>query len=261
MPKRYALCTGINDFTGIGSDLAGCVNDAHGWGAAFQAAGYDEVRYLIDQEATRDAWTAAVEDILGKAKWRDTVSLQNSTHGSEVRNLNTGPDDPEVMDQVIVFADLKYLRDDHFAELLQRRRFGVHINLYMDLCYSGSIHRFAGGSRPTGGKPRFIHPDLLDNTPPLEPRRSRVLFPRPQPLLISGCKDSEVAWDGTDPETGKPGGAFTVTALAALRHEPTTNQRWFDAVRRPYGGLPNDEYEQSPQMTGTARQRSRAPLT
>ena len=30
MAKR-ALCIGINDYPGTGSDLAGCVNDAHDW--------------------------------------------------------------------------------------------------------------------------------------------------------------------------------------------------------------------------------------
>lgn len=30
---RRALCTGINDYPGTDSDLAGCVNDAADWGS------------------------------------------------------------------------------------------------------------------------------------------------------------------------------------------------------------------------------------
>ncbi len=34
---KNALCIGINDYPGTGSDLAGCVNDANDWAAALAA--------------------------------------------------------------------------------------------------------------------------------------------------------------------------------------------------------------------------------
>ena len=40
MTKR-ALCIGINDYPGTGSDLAGCVNDANDWGDALQGRGFE----------------------------------------------------------------------------------------------------------------------------------------------------------------------------------------------------------------------------
>ena len=36
---RTALCIGINDYPGTGSDLAGCVNDAQDWGSSLDQVG------------------------------------------------------------------------------------------------------------------------------------------------------------------------------------------------------------------------------
>ena len=40
MDKR-ALCIGINDYPGTGSDLAGCVNDANDWAEALAGRGFE----------------------------------------------------------------------------------------------------------------------------------------------------------------------------------------------------------------------------
>ena len=37
MGKKFALCIGINDYPGTGSDLSGCVNDANDWGKILAA--------------------------------------------------------------------------------------------------------------------------------------------------------------------------------------------------------------------------------
>ncbi|MGE5839594.1 MAG: caspase family protein, partial [Deltaproteobacteria bacterium] len=39
MAKR-ALCIGINDYPGTGSDLAGCVNDANDWAVLLKKRGF-----------------------------------------------------------------------------------------------------------------------------------------------------------------------------------------------------------------------------
>ena len=53
MTKR-ALCVGINDYPGTGSDLSGCVNDAKDWTEVLNARGY-EVTTLLDGQAKRQA--------------------------------------------------------------------------------------------------------------------------------------------------------------------------------------------------------------
>lgn len=57
---RRALCIGINDYPGTDSDLSGCVNDAHDWGAMLQARGFT-VSTLLDAQATRAAMHGAID--------------------------------------------------------------------------------------------------------------------------------------------------------------------------------------------------------
>ncbi|MFM9768159.1 caspase family protein, partial [Streptomyces scabiei] len=56
---KKALCIGINDYPGTGSDLAGCINDAHDWAAELGARGY-EVAKLLDKQATRAAMIESI---------------------------------------------------------------------------------------------------------------------------------------------------------------------------------------------------------
>src|SRR3989304_1432528 len=49
MTKR-ALCIGINDYPGTGSDLAGCVNDANDWTSVLAKRGFT-VQRLRDRPA------------------------------------------------------------------------------------------------------------------------------------------------------------------------------------------------------------------
>ena len=49
--NRLALCIGINDYPGTGSDLAGCVNDAGDWAKTLGGHGF-EVSTLTDKKAT-----------------------------------------------------------------------------------------------------------------------------------------------------------------------------------------------------------------
>lgn len=57
MAEKTALCIGINNYPGTGSDLAGCVNDAKDWGSALEDRGYS-VTSMLDGDATRKAMKA-----------------------------------------------------------------------------------------------------------------------------------------------------------------------------------------------------------
>ena len=45
-----ALCIGINNYPGTGSDLSGCVNDANDWAKELNSRGYN-VEKLLDKNA------------------------------------------------------------------------------------------------------------------------------------------------------------------------------------------------------------------
>jgi hypothetical protein len=63
---KYALCIGINDYPGTGSDLAGCVNDANDWATLLKNRGF-LVDKLLDKQAKGDAIREAIEGTVGKA--------------------------------------------------------------------------------------------------------------------------------------------------------------------------------------------------
>src|SRR4030065_603519 len=81
--KRRALCIGINDYPGTGSDLAGCVNDANDWAAAFTDRGFT-VKKLIDRQAPGNAIRKAIESLVTGARKGDSIVVQYSGHGSFV---------------------------------------------------------------------------------------------------------------------------------------------------------------------------------
>ena len=80
---RRALCIGINDYPGTGSDLSGCVNDARDWASELYSRGF-EVDSLIDAQATRAAMTSAIHTLISSAQRGDTVVFTYSGHGTWV---------------------------------------------------------------------------------------------------------------------------------------------------------------------------------
>ena len=83
MANKYALCIGINDYPGTGSDLSGCVNDARDWGAVLRDKGFT-VQTLLNSQATRDGILEAMQSIIGSAVNGDSIVFQFSGHGSYI---------------------------------------------------------------------------------------------------------------------------------------------------------------------------------
>jgi metacaspase-1 len=76
--------------------------------------------------------------------------------------------------------------------------------------------------------------------------------PRHAALLMSGCRDLEYSYDAHF--GGRPNGAFTYVALAALRDLPAnaTYADWMSAIARQ---LPSQDYPQTPGIDGSSTQR------
>jgi uncharacterized caspase-like protein len=85
---RYALCIGINDYPGTGSDLSGCVNDAQDWAEELTKRGFD-TEIMLDAEATGDAMRSGIRRKLAGAGSGDTVVITYSGHGTWVREMTT----------------------------------------------------------------------------------------------------------------------------------------------------------------------------
>lgn len=261
--NKTALCIGINDYPGTGSDLAGCVNDAHDWAAALRARGF-KVTTLLNRKATGKNIRAGIRALLAASVSGDLAVVQYSGHGSFVPDSNG--DEPDGTDECICPYDVNSkgeITDDELYELYSARRHGVRLLVLSDSCHSGSVARFAPIRTPPAVKGRGAPRRTVRFLPPgafLSKRRTNELGVRRRVrrssapgrhagLLISGCQDVEYSFDAYF--QGRPNGAFTFVALKALETlgPRATYRDWYKAIRRL---LPSQQYPQTPNLYGTA---------
>jgi metacaspase-1 len=253
---KFALCIGINDYPGTGSDLRGCVNDANDWAAELSKRDFD-VTTLLDGEATGDAMRAAIRASIDNAASGDTVVITYSGHGTWVPDLDD--DEQDRRDEALCPYDIASrgpLLDDELFELFSERRRGVRVVLISDSCHSGSVARYAPRMGSGSGSIRYLAPEvfLSERDAAAARRLPRVWRGRPRhaALLLSGCQDPEYSYDATF--DGRPNGAFTYVALAALRRLPegATYRDWMKEIQL---ALPSQDYPQQPGLQGTTAQR------
>jgi hypothetical protein len=259
---KLALCIGINDYPGTGSDLAGCVNDANDWAAAFAKRGFS-VEKLFDRKATGDGIRRAIAKVITQAKSGDSVLIQFSGHGSFVPD--TDGDEPDGTDECICPYDIGTrgpITDDTLFDIFSARAPGVRLAMLSDSCHSGTVARFAPivtpPTMPGRGAPRrivrFLPPAVfLSQRAASKLGLTRALRRSSPPgryaaLLMSGCQDTEYSYDAWF--QGRPNGAFTFVALRALTSLPAraTYRDWYKAIRKM---LPSQQYPQTPNLYGS----------
>jgi hypothetical protein len=262
MAKR-ALCIGINDYPGTGSDLAGCVNDANDWAAAFAKRGF-RVATLFDRKATGAGIRKAIRSLLDASKRGDSLVIQYSGHGSFVPDEDG--DEPDGTDECLCPYDIGTrgpITDDELFELFTAKAPGARLVLISDSCHSGTVARFAPISTPPTMAGlvaprrivRFLPPAVfLAKREAAKMGLSRALHRSSPPgryaaLLISGCQDTEYSYDAWF--QGRPNGAFTFVALRALKSLPAkaTYRDWYSEIRK---ALPSQQYPQTPNLYGAS---------
>ncbi len=260
---RYALCIGINNYPGTGSDLAGCVNDANDWAKELRRRGF-AVKQMFDRQATGKAMRAAIGATVASARAGDLVVVQYSGHGSFVPDDDG--DEPDGTDECLCPYDVDAngpLTDDELFDLYSARRQGVRVFMISDSCHSGTVARFAPittpptttGRRAPQRKVRFLPPGAFLSARKAARLGARRAIRSSSPpgryaaLLMSGCQDTEYSYDAYF--RGRPNGAFTFVALRALSRLPAkaTYADWFKAIRR---ALPSQQYPQSPNLYGSS---------
>jgi hypothetical protein len=256
MAKR-ALCIGINDYPGTGSDLAGCVNDANDWAEALAERDF-EVAVMLDAAATREAMLDDMAKHVSAAESGDVVVITYSGHGTWVPDADG--DEKDLRDEALCPHDIRAagaITDDELFELFSARKRGVRAVLISDSCHSGTLQRMAP---PIGDNPvtvRFLPPEvfLAAEQRPLAERASVAVAagrPRRSALVLAGCRDTEYSYDASFGD--RPNGAYSYVALQALRQLPAgaTYRDWHTRIREQ---LPSADYPQTPQLDGTSSQR------
>ena len=255
---KKALCIGINDYPGTGSDLAGCINDAHDWAAELTRRGF-AVTHLLDSQATKGAMSDAIRGLIAGTGAGDSLVITYSGHGTWVPD--SSGDEPDGRDEGLCPYDIGTsgpLLDDQIRGLFAARAAGVRILLLSDSCHSGSVTRGKEDDLdPGGARARFLPLAAWMSQEELPPAASQTphlvsgLRRSGGDLLLSGCKDTEYSYDTSF--KGRPNGAFTYYALKCLRdRRPTNYDAWFNAIREY---LPSTRLPQTPQILGTAAAR------
>ena len=261
MEKR-ALCIGINDYPGTGSDLAGCVNDARDWAAALDKRGFT-ITKILDKQATGASIRNAIKALVTQARRGDLVVIQYSGHGSFVPDEDG--DEPDGTDECLCPYDIRTkgpITDDEMFDLFNARQQGVKVFMISDSCHSGTVARFAPivtpptikGKGAPQRKVRFLPPLVFLSKREAAKLGTRRAFRTSSPpgryaaLLMSGCQDTEYSYDAYF--QGRPNGAFTFVALRALNalKPKATYRDWFNAVRKI---LPSRQYPQAPNLYGS----------
>lgn len=263
MPAKTALCIGINDYPGTDNDLSGCINDANDWTALLAAKGFT-TKKLTNKNATRTGMLNAMKNIIAAAKKGDTVFITFSGHGTYIPDENG--DEPDGTDECFCPYDINTkgpITDDELFDLFSSKEKGVKLVLISDSCHSGTVARFAPISTPGTAagknafrrKVRFLPPATFLSRKEIDKLGIRRAVRSSSPpgrygaLLMAGCQDTEYSYDAAF--QGRPNGAFTYVALAALKKMKAnaTYETWFKAIRK---ALPSQQYPQSPNLFGSS---------
>ena len=253
--SKKALCIGINDYPGTGSDLSGCVNDANDWAAELGSRGFT-VAKMLDKKATHAAMTKAIGSLIKDAKKGDSLIITYSGHGTWVPD--SSGDEPDGRDEGLCPWDIGSvgpLLDDDIRVLFAKRSSGVRIVLLSDSCHSGTVTKGDDSDLDAGAaRARFLPLEAWMPAGELPAAAARPLnlvsgLKRSGgDLLLAGCQDTEYSWDTSF--QNRPNGAFTYYALKTLREKkPATYAAWFAAIR---AYLPSNRLPQSPQILGSA---------
>ena len=158
------------------TDLKGCENDAIAMQSLAESLGYSHTQVLLTKEATYQAVKAAIADSATQLEAGDIFLLTYSGHGSQILDMNR--DEPDGLDETWVLFD-KEIIDDELYQLWSKFATGVRIVVISDSCHSGTVTKSSNFEETHKGID-------LDKS-----------YVSACGILISACKDSQVAWDGT----------------------------------------------------------------
>lgn len=263
---RRSFHVGINDYPYDGSDLNGCVNDAHAWAELLiDIFGFprSNVTILTDADATRKRILDGLKSLLAGARSGDVLVFTNSSHGSYV--ADTDGDEPKY-DEILCPYDIadNHIVDDELRNLFDDLPAGVSLSVVLDNCFSGTATRAAlddiipGLRTPDERRVRFLSPALrgmkvLENPWTAQPK-GKETHPqsRMKDILLSGCTDREYSYDAY--LGGTYHGAMTYYATDIIRRAKgklTYSQlhtRLLNAIT---------DYPQHPQLEGKAANKKK----
>ncbi|HTO21134.1 MAG TPA: caspase family protein [Spirochaetia bacterium] len=277
---RKALLVGINDYPGTQNDLQGCVNDTTNlYDVLVKYFGFApaDIVLLSNSRARRTAILDGLKSLVAGAGPGDSLVFHYSGHGSQVRDVD-GDELEDGKDEVLCPYDFDwsggFIRDDELAAIIGGMAGGVHLEVVLDSCHSGtgtrelildrrSLARLAATPLATDPAEAWksaacIRPRYLAPPADIDLRADEVFGPalslrrilRAQPMnhvLWAACRSNQFSADAEI--DGKPSGAFTYffcRHLRAVQGKVSRDQ----LLRLVRASLKHEGFSQVPQLEG-----------
>lgn len=220
----FALVIGINDYHAPLARLKTAVNDAQAVGTVLQTRYGFQVRYLLNQNATRFNILDALARYRNTLSENDSLLIYYAGHGYSDREAQKAYWLPVDADSAT--SPNRIIADDLTTgvRVLPSR----HVLIVSDSCYSGALTRDADAPIPSDGEAAFIR---------------RMLRSRSRTLMASGG-DEPVSDSGSNGHS-----VFASAVLHALDNEShpmfTASDLFYESVRQQVAG----RSEQLPQYS------------
>ncbi len=248
LAASHALLIGIGDYPGLSTSyqLKGPAHDVRALEGLLRSAWgvpRENIRTLLNGQATRKAILKGIEDLTAETRPDDFIFIYFSGHGSSGHDPHNKALALEPYTGALIPADFRkgttaemqsrlIIGSRDLQPILKKLEKGRQVLAVFDACYSGQSVRSILES-PTAAKPRFVdlwgkveYPEVGEKTTDLPP------YPYRNVIYISASSRLEQALDidpgGGDPRLqtcdGRPHGAMTDSLLRALQGErtPTT---------------------------------------
>jgi pimeloyl-ACP methyl ester carboxylesterase len=273
--KIYGLLVGIDDYLSPVSPLNGCVNDILAVKAYLEGRlatnGYQlNLRTLLNQDATRQGIIDGFRQHLSQAGSEDVVLFYYAGHGAQEESPEAfWPWEPDRLDETLVCYDSRSpkgwdLADKELATLIAEvDQKNPHIVIILDCCHSGSgtrgdlegetAVRKAAIDRRNRPLDSFIFSladieQMSNSSQALEPNSTGWTLPRGKHIVLSACRDSELAkeYNGSN----LPRGAFSYFLLDTLQ-KANGSLTYRDLFKRTNALVRSKLTDQSPQIEAT----------
>lgn len=273
MPRNLALLVGVDCYPNLPkkNQLRSCANDARLMARVLRERfGFneEELRLLVNKDATREAVLAALRDLADQVQEGDSVVFFFSGHGSRLDDK--GGDEPGGMDQTIVPHDsgrgenpnCDVIDDEIYDWVLKVSSVTTNLTVIADTCFSGTITREepepgekwieADHRRPAGAPPGS------SGAKPNSRRRrdagpSGFLPVSDRYVLLAACRETETAKELPPAEGQEPYSAFTWFLCQELLRA-TADATYRDVLARTRVAVAGAVEAQTPQVEG-ARDR------
>lgn len=257
-PGGRALLIGINSYPHLGRSLQlrGAVNDVRAMaGYLREALGFKEedVRLLVDAEATRSNILSSIDSLVDETAEGDLVVVHYSGHGSRMNSPEGRAGEAHEETLVPYDTGRNGAPNRDITSLELRHRFlrlsekTLRLTLVFDCCHSGTLSRdpFAARARwvPSAEAPPRPRPEGVDAAPSPLPYNRRY-------TLVAACRRDESAYEvcvgGGDPLHH---GALTHHLLTELR-KAAAKETWRSLMESVTIGVNLRFRNQHPQLEG-----------